>query len=306
MGDKDRREGKSRITRDYVMHWDLIQETGVQSVDDYLYCLMNILRIHLGDDLRAAFLIGSYAHGGYTKASDIDVCFVFKDGVDRFREVWSIVEHMQLLLGHKVDPMYYGPEAPLYDLTLKMDALSPVIRLVLKEHSLLLLGEDLRPKISLRTPEEMLEYVLRGPLNTIKHIHNNPPEGIDPVDMPITYPLTDPTPDKEDRGLGDGRLIEKRILTMARALIMLNTGEFPLNKRDIADTFESRVGGSWAGLVKGVSIARYGDAGETQRLQALSEGCRNMTAFENYFLECLLEKEHALAGEIIGLDEESA
>lgn len=302
MEDKDRREGKSRITRDYVMHWDLIQETGVQSVDDYLYCLMNILRIHLGDDLRAAFLIGSYAHGWQVSDSDIDICFVFRDGVDRFREVWSIVEHLQLLLGHKVDPMYYGPEAPLYDLTLKMDSLTPILRLAMKEHSLHLLGDDVRPSIVLSSEDEVLADSIRPVLNGIRMAHNKPTDGHSPLDMPIVYPLTDPSPQTEDRGFGDERAVEIRSLNIARGLTSLSTGTFLFHKREIADAFTRTVGGPWVEIVTAASAARFGHVSEAERRQAWLEACRNMTAFENHFLECLRDKGLALPTDIVGFE----
>ncbi len=52
-----------RITNPYILSDELVEETGIAALDDFLYGLINILQISHREHLRAILLIGSYVHG---------------------------------------------------------------------------------------------------------------------------------------------------------------------------------------------------------------------------------------------------
>lgn len=285
MFNQDTKANRPRISREFVLHWDIINETGVDKVDNYLYCLLNVLRISLGDDLCAVYLIGSYAHGGLAHDSDIDLCLIFRDGRNKYREAWSIIEHIGLFTGMMVDPMFHGCEASLHDSLDESDCCTPVLRSALKDHSILLLGEDIRHKIALSPHDKMLNDVLSPALIWIRNAH-----GMRNVayDTPISYPLSNPHDMHE--GFGDLHSVTIRTLHLARALIYLKTDEFIFNKAHIDTQFAEHVGGPWADLVHRICESRYTNMMEDRRHEIWLEACENMTAFENYFLEQIVVK----------------
>ncbi len=276
---------------------DLIEPTGDDRIDDFLFCLANTLGIAVGDSLRAFFVIGSYAHGGVAPDSDIDCCLVWKDGADEecSRTGLGIVAHLSRLMEYNLDPMYNYVERPFYDpadFAELYDSLrcGPVLKLAVKEHSKLLWGEDIRPRIVSSRPEDMLQHVLESPFCWIKQAHCRPTDGSHPLECKIVLPLTDPDPESEDRGYGGIHRVSLRILHFARAMVFLETGEFLFNKMHVPDAYDQYVGEPWAGLVRDVFELRYGDISEDERGMRSASACPRVTAFGNYFLDRLAAK----------------
>lgn len=274
---------------------DIIEPTGHEQVDDFLFCLANMLGIAVGESVRAFFVIGSYAHGGVAPDSDIDYCLVWKDDADeeRRRHGLGVIAHLSHLMGCNLDPMYNYVERPFYDPSDFADEYDrfycgPVLKRAVKEHSKLLWGEDIRPRIVSSRPEDMLEHVLGAPFCWIKQTHCRPTDGTHPLESKIVRPLTDPEPERDDRGYGDVHQVALRVIHFARALVFLETGEFLFNKMHVPGAYDRYIGGPWASLVREVFEARYGGISDDERSRRLVSICPRITAFGNYFLERLV------------------
>jgi len=275
-----------RITNPYVIQTELIEETGVQEVDDALYCIVNVLNLSIGESLRAILLIGSFVDGSYALDSDIDCCFIWKAGIDQavYRKGVSLIAHLSRMFIHEIDPMYNASEAPFYDVSKFTDdsfgyPCGPILKLAIKEHSLLLWGENIRPRVALSGQHEIQQDVIAPAMNWIKQKHYGS------LDAEISYPLREPFPEKADRGYGKLHEVAILVLHIARALIYLRTQQFLFDKRKLFDAFEMHVGGPWARLVREVCKARYEDLSQQAKEQIHYFACQNMVAFENYFLE---------------------
>jgi hypothetical protein len=107
------------------------------------------------------------------------------------------------------------------------------------------------------------------------------------LNAPIRPPLRDPAPEREDRGYGNLKDAAIFVLHIARALVFLETGEFLFDKRKVPDAFEQHCSRDWAPIVRGIQAARQGSLSEPECEDAYHRACRDLTAFQNYFLEVL-------------------
>lgn len=280
---------KGWMASNYVIKTELVEATRIPEVDDALYSLVNILSLGAGESLRSIFLIGSYVNGSYTADSDVDLCLVLKDGAvePMRRRVASLAAHVSRTQRLVFDPMYNGTEAPLYDSAKFTDdswgangyPCGPVLKLAIRSHSLLMWGEDIRSRIALSGPQEMLADVLAPSLIRIRQERNLPP------DSKIPFPLSDPAPGKADMGYGDLKRVSALVLHIARAMVFLRTGEFLFDKRQIPDAFAKHIGEPWIGLVREIARARQGNLSQSESKDLHQYACKNMVAFEACFLE---------------------
>ena len=155
-------EGKKkvRITNEYVLYRDdLTEETGREEIDDFLYMMVNVLRIVMNDRVRSVFLTGDYASGKVTPESQMHFAIFLKDQIDNelddMRRVWSLMEHLVVytkkrqLLGGVGLSTIEGYQRPS-ELVPSQGYLPGAERKdAVKNHSLLLWGEDIRPMIIL-------------------------------------------------------------------------------------------------------------------------------------------------------------
>ena len=284
-----------RIKDGYVLQKELIGRTGIEEIDDYLYCLVNVLELSVGNSLRSVFVIGSCAHGGYTSDSDLDYCLIWKQGSDpmHWRKGSSLVAYLDHISKYNIvlDPMYSGAESPLYDPAKLYDdsagfefPCGPILKLAVAKDSILLWGDDIRSRIAPGRTEDMTKEVVATPLNWIKRTH------CDSLDARISYPLTDPSPEKEDLGYGDLHRVTLFVIHAARALVFLETSEFLFNKMKVADAFEAYVGGTWSEFVRDICDARYVTISQQEKQRRYMCACQRMTEFQNYFLERLASK----------------
>lgn len=273
----------------------MVEETGVEDIDSFLYYLINILSISMGEYIRAIYLIGSYFFKSHYPGSDVDVCFLLKSDCDieqQRRRLWSIIDHHCRPMGRWVDPMWKDSEIQFYD---AVDfgppggmQCGPILRKAVKEHSLLLWGEDIRPKIVLGRDEDWQTDVLTFPLNWMKNIHCKA-ENLD-NNRNLVYPLTIPNPDEKSCGYGAPHYVSTLVFHIARALVFMETGEFLLDKSKVADAYAKSVNGQWTGFIRNIHGARYAGLPEEKRQQIYESICQQMTDYENYFLEMLRVK----------------
>ena len=271
----------------YIIDVPLVQETGIPEIDKVLRCLVNVLYVGVGPSLRSIFLIGSYTDGSYVADSDLDCCLLWKDeaDADSRRRGASFVTHLRQTLHPTIDPMYDGSETPFYDSSIFCDDIfgmndpcGPILKSAVKQRSLLLWGDDIRPRIAESGNEEMVKDVVTPAVNWIKQAHYGS------LDAKISYPLSDPSPDKEDLGYGDLQRVTYFVIHIARSLIYLKSGEFVCSKSEVADRFEASVGGEWNRLVRQVCNARYGALSDEEAREVHLSACHQLTAFQNFLL----------------------
>jgi hypothetical protein len=271
----------------YVIKAELLEPTGVERVDDTLYSLVNVLALGVGRSLRSVFLIGSYMDGSYAPDSDVDCCIVWKDGASaaQRRKGFSLFAHVSRMVDLQLDPMYNASESPLYRAdTFAADTgdgeypCGPILKLAVKEHSLLLWGEDIRSGVVSPARKELEKDAIAAPLNWIKQTHYGS------LDAAIVPPLNVPAPHQPDLGYGDLKHVATFILHAARALICLKGHEFLFDKRRLPEAFATHVGGEWTSLVSNIALARYGNLPSRERDLLHKAACHGMTDFLNHLL----------------------
>ena len=155
-------EGKKkvRITNEYVLYRDdLVGTVGKEEVDDFLYMLVNVLRTVTNDRIRSVFLTGDYASGRMTPESRVNLTIFMKGEIDTkeddMRRVWSIIEHLasfaKLRLGGVGLSAGEGYEKPSVQVPGNGCIPGAERKDAVKNHSLLIWGEDIRPSIVLDT-----------------------------------------------------------------------------------------------------------------------------------------------------------
>ncbi len=149
---------KVRITNEYVLYRDdLTEQTGRERIDDFLYMLVNILRAVTKDRLRSVFLTGDYASGKVAPRSRLDLTIFMKDEIDSkeddMRRAWSIVVHMatyaKLRLGGVGLSTFEAYQKPSVQVPGNGYMPGAERKDMVKNHSLLLWGEDVRPLVVL-------------------------------------------------------------------------------------------------------------------------------------------------------------
>ena len=122
----------------------LLQSTGNQKVDDILRGTIGIFEAGFPDRIRGYYLVGSYADGTAVPTSDIDMKILFKN---RFRD------DVEQKKAQQICDCCFGLISPIVgDVTARDEDTvfsKSSLRLVIKESSLLIYGEDIRDKIPL-------------------------------------------------------------------------------------------------------------------------------------------------------------
>ena len=280
-------EEKRKVTLDIGKHTlraEPVEKTGDDELDAFLFSLTSVLDISFQEYIRSVYLVKTYMYDGL-----LPLCIVIKDDYDEaYRwKAWSLVDHATALSQSKYrpDPLYLGKESPFYsaDDFGRADRwpCTPIIKLGVKEDSLLLWGEDIRDRIALPDSQAILKDVLMPPFNHIKQTHYARPDGSSALGEVIVYPLSDPAPERNDIGYGDSLPVAH----IARALIYMETGKFVFDRHRLAAEFASGVGGPWAGFVADVLEPKPDKISESEQRKARVRVCRQFTAFKNYFLE---------------------
>ena len=151
-------EGKKKvpIANEYVLYRDdLSEQTGREEIDDFLYMLVNVLRTLTKDRVRSVFLTGDYASRKVTPESRLDLTIFMKDEIDSkeddMRRAWSIIVHMatyaKLRLGGVGLSTAEGYQRPSVQIPDHGYMPGAERKDMVKNHSLLLWGEDTRPLI---------------------------------------------------------------------------------------------------------------------------------------------------------------
>lgn len=271
-----------------------ITPSGNGQVDDIVRGLVGLYEVVFPGRIRGYYLTGSYAEGGVTALSDLDLFVVFKG---------DFIDAEEGLRGRRLNQVFYT--ARLTPIRLDIPArserhLSPLDRVLLKLASRPVYGEDIRDTIAL--PD--LPAYRRGVTHIAVHNARIVLRG-DNLRGPetLTFPLDYPEPHAEFYGYARTRVpfwyppaVEhglKELVTtvgrMATALIALRAGRYVPQRRDSVRLYRECIGDGWteyvAAIVEG-GKERWGylvpEGAADRRL--LHDLCRQTLAFENHFL----------------------
>jgi RNA polymerase sigma-70 factor (ECF subfamily) len=288
----------------FVLQAEMPERTGNAGLDAFLFGMVNVLGISLGEYLMSVYLIRSYESEGFSP-----ICFVFRDGceIEHGRKLWSLVVHLMCMdrYRHRIDPLYRGDERPFRESGNFGEPdrypCSPLVKLQVKEDSLLLWGTDIRSLIAVPTSAEIRADVLTPPINWMKAAHDAGAAGGDVRAAKLQYPLTEAHPELRDRGRGDLFRVTMAVNHIARALVFLKTGRYVYNQDAIAPEYARAIGGQWSDLVDSVSRPRLGQMTAPEKRKVWLVACSRLTRFENLLLEVMAANGIRMPEHVAGL-----
>ena len=248
--------------------------SGDERVDSGLQAAVGLCEMVFPGRVRAYYLMGSYAKGAAIAASDIDFDVVFAEKPDP--ETRARAEELS---------EYCNRLDPPCGFSLRVEAeLTTIGRVALKTGSLLLYGDDIRPRMPMPPLDQYLRAVMpQGPSFSRERLRRVPR---------LRYPLHRPDPDDPFGGyLHTGRTkdLVQAVFWSVSALVALRTGTYVADRRHALDTYREKINDEWTGFIAelfelGREKLHYRvpqKQGDRRRFAAL---CRTALEFENSFL----------------------
>jgi len=268
--------------------------SGNHLVDDNIQSLIAVYEALFPEQVRAYYLIGSYAIGETTALSDLDLIVLFKG---------NFLDNKEANQGRRLSQAFYKARFSSIRLDVSCrweDSLASVDRVSLKLASIAMFGEDNRNDIVLPDRADYIREVMYfAHLSISRFLRSRDWSNV----ATLTYPLDYPEPNDEFYGYTQKRVFEwypssiafglKELVTtvgrIATALIALKSGTFVANRKESIRLYEEIVGDEWVDYI--VKIYEYGkkqwgylvptQIEERKLLQAL---CQQTLGFENSFL----------------------
>jgi len=233
------------------------------------------------------YLVGSYAVGEATPASDVDIVVVFRAPLD---------EAGQALFSQVRDECRASSPLMLDCSATSEEHLMRVGGVWFQTASRLLYGEDIRPRVPQKPAATHARDLMHGVLPLMLRMRGDPPSLALPVEFPdpaglfYGYDHRTVVVDGEARPVGTKDLVSV-VLGIANALTWKEAGQYVGSgrKRDIPEQYALVIGDRWAPLVAAVFERCRGDWGyqvpasapDIAELRAL---CEEALGFENHFL----------------------
>ncbi len=239
--------------------------------------------------IRACYLIGSYAEGTAVKLSDIDLIVVMRDSFGDNETQAKAIEVAKRCAANSLIRLDITPRAES-----AVETMFGVIRVGLKQNSVLMYGDDLRAQMQLPPIETYTQDVIAGALFFIARLHDK--ERIE------TLPLEYPDACDEFYGYAQKRFREwypetvqagtkELVATVSRiatASIAQRAKKYVGGKAQAIRLYRECIGAPWDLFVEQIYQRCKRDwnylipesIAERQELSAL---CREMLAFENDF-----------------------
>ena len=268
-------------------------------VDAPLLDMVQQYELAFPDRVRSYYLLGSYADGCPVVGSDIDAYVLFKETflspkeVIQAKQLASVCVKKSILRldGNVIDEQ----TLPNYQ---------SIMRVALKQNSILLYGEDTRATMPLPSRAAYTRDITDGVIEFLLRLHRS-----ETVTYPITYP--DPNgplygydnmtqlsydvaalyypPDKAKATYYAIRELVECACRMASALLAFKTGSFVGTKRGSVETYKSEIHDEWSPFLtamfeKGKMQWMYGLPEHEEERAELRELCEQMLAFENHYL----------------------
>lgn len=264
--------------------------TGSPFADQVIGNVIHAYESNFPNRVRAYYLIGSYADDTDVALSDIDLILFFKEKFQDSAEQQAAEQLARECIAASPTRLDLTPRGED-----SFDAMFAVIRVALKDASVLVYGQDIRAQWQLPPIEQYTQDVIKGALFFIAHLH-----GLEQVTaLPITYP----NPTDEFFGYTQKRFNEwyppeinsgtkELVATVSRiatATLALQANKYIGSKREAIELYQTCVGGTWAKFVSNIFYHCKQDwqylipetLSKRAELRAL---CRVMLAFESDFL----------------------
>lgn len=233
------------------------------------------------------YLVGSYAVGEATPASDVDIVVVFRAPLDEAGQA----------LFSRVRAACRASSPLMLDCTATSEErLTRVGGVWFQTASRLLYGEDIRPRVPQKPAASHIRDQMHAVLPLMKRVRGNPSTLARPLDFPdpgallYGYDQRKVMVDNGARSVGTKDLVNI-VLGIANALTWRAAGRYVGSgrKSDIPEQYALVIGDRWAPLVGAVFQRCRGDWGyqipaspaELNELRAL---CAGTLDFENHFL----------------------
>jgi hypothetical protein len=273
----------------------LVGMTEDMNLNANLYGFVGLAEMAFPGRILSYFMLGSQATSEAVGASDVDVTLIFRDRFqdgeaerfEFFRRYASSLSRVPLDLSGVEEARLLAEGA-----------------VNLKQSSLLLMGEDLRERIPLMSPDAWLRHCMHRPYMFMERGRSRAED--EPLRSPLAYPDAEGAMYGYDHRVhfeADGSMHRsiKELVTLsswlATALVALKAGAYTFSKRDAVERYRQLVNDEWAPLFEEIYAhrKRWGyrvpEAPEDQaHLRSL---CGRMLAAENHFLG--LYKEFLLA-----------
>jgi hypothetical protein len=257
------------------------------AIDDLLAVLARHYREAFPTQLLSLYLVGSYAVGEATPASDIDVVVVFRAPLDaagqaRFAAVRAACQ---------------GASPLLLDCSAtSLEALLRVGGVWFQTASRLIDGEDIRPLVPQKPAAAHARDLMHAVIPLIARMRGSPAT----LSIPLTFPdPAGPIFGYDQRVVQIGELrqpvgtkdLVSTVLAIANALTWQTARRYVGSgrKRDIPEQYALVIGDGWTSLVEAVLQRCRGDWGyqipaAPDALAELQAVCRRALGFENHFL----------------------
>jgi len=265
----------------------LLISTGVDRIDQALRDSIALIEQHLPDRVRGYYLVGSYAYGEAQPSSDIDLIVMLKDelvSADRERFAAARAACARISLAR-------------LDLSLESEAnFLRVGGVWFQTASLLVYGEDIRPRIPRKPVANHIRYAMHAIFPLLARVRGNA--------VQLTFPLAYPDPtgivygydarysDSDDPQDTPTKDLVTNVLAAANALTLLTTQRYVGSgkKSDIPRQYTIWIGDQWATLVEQVvELCRirwgYRVPEAESDIAHLRSLCQQALGFENAFLQ---------------------
>ena len=256
--------------------------TGLSRIDEIIYGSIGILETLFPHRIRAYYLVGSYADGGYTSESDIDLVPLFKGMMQDGEEISyrQTVEYMD-----KLSPVRLGFGLRNEDQSFREGGVG------IKIGSVLLYGEDMRDHIPLTPLEQYCQSCISTSIGLIRYQRSDP----DQLFFPLEYPNAQDEYYgylKEENIQGTIRKSAASIFThlmfLASSIVTLKTGQYNASKSFSWKFYQDHIGDGWGTFLeewytRGKKQWRYAIPMTSKERNQLKQMCQKVLAFENEF-----------------------
>jgi predicted nucleotidyltransferase len=265
----------------------LLTSTGAARIDQALRDSIVLIEQLLPDRVRGYYLVGSYAYGEAQPSSDVDLVVVLKDELgqaDRQQFVAARAECKRISV------------VPL-DISLESEAkLLRVGGVWFQTASLLVYGEDIRPRIPRKPVANHIRDVMHALVPLLARVRGNPALLTFPLDYPdpagMVYGYDARYSDSNDPQYTPTKDLVTNVLAAANALTLLTAQRYVGSgkKSDIPRQYTIWIGDQWTTLVEEiVELCRIRWGYRMPEAEAdiahLRGLCQQALGFENAFLQ---------------------
>ena len=261
----------------------LLFSTGVPQIDEIIRGCIGLLEIVFPNRIQAYYLVGSYADGGFTTTSDIDLVPLFKGKMQAGEEQTyrQAVEYMNLL-----SPVHLGFGLRNEDQSFREGGVG------IKIGSVLLYGKDVRDQIPLTPLEQYRRSLISTSIDLIRYQRGDPKRLIFPLGYPNAqdayygYVKDEQVQGTMRRGIAT---IFTHLMFLASSIATLKTGQYNASKSFSWKFYQETIGDAWGAYLEewyihGKKQWGYAVPVSAEERHHLRQMCQKALAFENEFL----------------------